>query len=84
MERLAIFILWRNAIKNRRERKPGPTAAMEAGILDRRWCWKDAFGWRSFPREEELPGSWWSYYWREVWTRALGENQTVHRLKYAF
>ena len=84
LERLAIFTLWRNAIKSRRERKPGPTAAMEAGILDRRWSWKDAFAWRSFPRKKDLPGSWWSYYWREVRTRALGENQTVHRLKYAF
>lgn len=84
VERLAIFTLWRNAIKWRREKKPGETAAMAAGILSRPWRWTEVFRSRRFPRRRLLPGTWWKYYWRRVKTLALGPGQTTHRLKYAF
>jgi len=84
LERLAIFAVWRNAIKWRRENDPGETAAMRAGILTRRWSWRDLFCRRRFPRESELPGAWWDYYWRRVKTAALGEQQTENRARFAF
>jgi hypothetical protein len=84
LERLAIFTVWRNAIKSRREKAPGETAAMAAGILSRALDWEDVFAARAAPRREELPGSWWSYYWGRVRTAVFGERQREHRLKYAF
>ena len=84
IERLAIFTVWRNAIKRRREKEAGETAAMAAGVLDRPWRWAEVFAERQFPSRERLPGPWWSYYWRRVITLALGGRQTEHRRKYAF
>jgi len=83
LERLAVFTVWRNCIKWKREQKRGETAAMELGLLDRRWAWREVFRRRLFPRREELPDPWWSYYWRQVKTPAL-EKQTDHALGYAF
>jgi hypothetical protein len=84
LERAAIFTVWRNTIKWRQENKPGQTAATQAGILTRRLRWSDIFARRLFPRERELPGSWWEYYWRRVKTVALGKTQTENRARYAF
>jgi len=84
LERMAIFVVWRNLIKWRRENQPGETAAMAAGVVQRRWRWSEVFARRRFPRRAELPGSWWSYYWRRVKTAALGERQTENLLKFAF
>lgn len=84
IERLAIFTVWRNAVKRRREREAGMTAAIAAGILDRPWRWQDVFRARRFPTPRLLPGPWWAYYWRRVKTLPLGAGQTEHRLKYAF
>jgi hypothetical protein len=84
LERAALFTVWRNAIKWRREKKPGETAAMHAGFLRERLSWPQLFGRRLFPRRRELPGCWWAYYWRRVKTAALGPGQAEHGLKYAF
>jgi transposase-like protein len=84
IERLAIFTVWRNAIKWRREKRPGRTAAMQAGILETPLTWGQLFGRRLFPHRRLLPGSWWDYYWRRIRTPALGETQVEHRLGYAF
>jgi len=84
IERLAVFLVWRNAIKWRREKKPGETAAMRAGLARRRLSWSDVFARRLFPRRNALPGVWWSYYWRKVRTAVLGSRQARHTLKFAF
>ena len=84
IERLAVFTVWRNYLKWRREKQPGETAAMRAGILDRRIAWEEVFGHRLFPRRRLLPGAWESYYWRRVRTRALGDQQSGHHPRYAF
>jgi hypothetical protein len=83
-ERLAIFLVWRNVIKRRRENGGRETAAMAAGLLDRPLTWGDVFQRRRFPRRRFLPGPWKKYYWRLVKTLALGPVQTEHRLRYAF
>jgi hypothetical protein len=84
IERLAVFTVWRNCIKSRREKQPGETAAMRAGILGRGVSWEQVFQRRLFPRRSLLPGVWWSYYWRRVRTPALGNRQSLHRLHFAF
>ncbi len=84
LERAAIFTVWRNAIKWRRENHPGETAAMKAGMATRPLTWAEVFACRRFPRERELPGSWWEYYWRRVKTAALGERQTENLARFAF
>jgi hypothetical protein len=84
LERLALFAVWRNAIKWRRENHPGETAAMKAGMATRRLRWAEVFAHRRFPREHELPGSWWNYYWRRVKTAALGDRQTENDARFAF
>jgi transposase-like protein len=84
LERLAVFTVWRNVVKRRREKQRGETAAMRAAILDRPLCWPEVLRARQFPRRQLLPGPWRSYYWRRVKTLALGERQTEHRRKHAF
>lgn len=84
LERLAVFTVWRNAIKRRREKVPGETAAMAAGLLQRPLEWREVLAARLFPRREELPGSWWSYYWGRIQTAVMGLRQREHRLIYAF
>jgi hypothetical protein len=84
LERLALFTVWRNAIKWRRENHPGETAAMKIGVATRPLRWADVFARRRFPRERELPGSWWEYYWRRVRTAALGDRQTENLARFAF
>jgi transposase-like protein len=84
LERLAIFTVWRNAIKRRREKEGEETAAMVAGVRDRPLGWPEVFAERRFPRNRWLPGPWAAYYWRQVKTPALGSGQTEHRLRYAF
>ena len=84
LERLAIFTVWRNTIKARRERRPGSTAAMAAGILARPLSWTRVFARRLFPRKNLLPDPWGSYYWRRVKTQALGERQTENRAVFAY
>ena len=84
IERLAVFTVWRNLVKRRREKKEGETAAMLAGLATEPWTWDRVFRGRRFVRKELLPDVWWEYYWRQVKTTILGDNQTVHELKYAF
>jgi hypothetical protein len=84
LERLAVFAVWRNAIKRRREKRGEETAAMAAGVLERPLSWREVFRRRRFPRRHLLPGRWEHYYWRRVKTAALGARQTEHRLRYAF
>lgn len=84
LERMAVFTVWRNAIKDRREKMPGETAAMAAGLLSRPLRWGEIFETRAVPRRAILPGGWWSLYWRRIRTAALGRRQRKHRLKYAF
>jgi hypothetical protein len=84
LERAAVFLFWRNYVKWQRERKPGTTAAMRAGILSRRLSWKEAVVRRQFPVRGLLPRPWWSYYWRRVQTPIFGSHQTGHDREYAF
>ena len=80
--RMAIFLVWRNYIKLRREKRCRSTPAMLMGLLDRPWTEADVLARRLFVWQIELPPLWDDYYWRRVETRALKVNRR-HDLKYA-
>ena len=83
-ERLAIFLVWRNYMKGRREKERGsPTPAMVKGLTDRKLEVEDILSERIFRTRMELPPRWAEYYDRAVETRALPVNRR-HELKYAY
>ena len=84
MERLAVFTVWRNFIKKRQENGPLRTAAMAAGVIDRRLSWRCVLRRRLFPAHSDLPRDWVAYYWRQLKTAIYDTHQTVHRCRYAF
>jgi transposase-like protein len=71
-ERLAIFLVWRNYMKGRREKVRGsPTPAVARGMTDSVYGVDDVLAGRLFPTHIELPPRWRRYYDRAVETRAL-------------
>lgn len=84
LERAGLFLFWRNYIKSRSERVPGPTAAMAAGVVDRELSWQELLSRRRFPRAGLLPQPLRDYYCAWIYTPALGPGQRVHRLIHAF
>ncbi|MCP4291752.1 MAG: hypothetical protein GY780_07935 [bacterium] len=82
-ERLAIFVVYRNFVLRRRQKKRwSETPAMARGLLDRKLSISDILNGRMFVRHFELPGSWESYYWRRISTLVF-ENERGHDLIYA-
>ena len=83
LERLAVFTVWRNFIKSRRENAPDESAAMRLGVVNRLLSWRDVLRRRLFPGHTELPHPCDRYYWRKVWTVVMGDRQTTHQCRYA-
>jgi hypothetical protein len=84
MERLFVFLAWRNFIKGRSERKPDPeTPAMRLGLAQHPWNWRMLLARRLFPAREGLKGVWGELYRRE-WTTPLLPNNRLHDLKLAY
>lgn len=82
-ERLAVFLVWRNYMKSRREKRPrGPTAAEARGAIDHRVTVEELLERRLFVSHTSLPVRWEEYYWRTVSTRAL-PCERRHALRYA-
>jgi hypothetical protein len=84
LERAAVFLVWRNTIKRRRENGSERTAAMIEGLLGRRLSWGQILRRRLFPRRTGLTPEWTDYYWRRVKTAVFGERQVGHACRYAF
>jgi len=83
IEKLAIFQVWRNYIKRRREKEGRVTSAMLLGLANRPWHVRDLLAGRVFFEKTDLSDRWQDYYRRRVETRALTVNRT-HELAYAF
>jgi len=84
MERLFVFLAWRNFIKGRSERKPDPaTPAMRLGLTDRPWSWRRLLARRLFPDREGLRGVNRELYRRE-WTTPVLPHNRRHDLKLAY
>ena len=82
IERMFIFLVWRNWVKSFSERERGPTPAMRLGRASRRIEPEEILERRLFPSRIGLPERWQTYYWRTTPTRAI-PNGRAHRLKYA-
>jgi transposase-like protein len=82
-ERLAMFMVWRNYMKGRREKVRGsPTPAQARGMLDHRVDVAELLERRLFVSRIKLPSRWAEYYGRTVSTRVLA-RQRRHALRYA-
>ena len=82
IERMWVFLVWRNYIKSFSERHPGESPAMKSGIVDRLLSVKEVLASRRFPSLIELPRRWAMHYWRQTPTRRLPKVQ-IHNLKFA-
>ena len=83
IERLAVFMVWRNLIKRQFEDGRVESSAMLGGWTDRMWHWGMVFRRRLFRTHIILPRRWGEYYDRMVKTLIYGERQVVHACKYA-
>jgi hypothetical protein len=82
-ERLAVFLVWRNYMKGRREKERGnPTPAQARGMMERRVSVRELLERRLFVSRIGLPARWADYYWRRISTRVL-PRQRQHELSYA-
>jgi len=82
MERIALFMVWRNFIKHRSERKPGETPAMRLGLTDKPLGWGALLAERLLPSRVPLSESWRHIFERNWVTPELGRN-TRHRRVHA-
>lgn len=82
-ERLGIFLVWRNYIKWRYEKRCRKTPAMIKGLYEGRLEVEEILRERLFRTRTDLAGRWSEYYERAVRTPALPINRP-HRLTYAF
>ncbi|MBK6900092.1 MAG: IS1 family transposase [bacterium] len=82
-ERLAVFLVWRNYMKGRREKERGsPTPAQARGMMEHRVSMHELLSRRLFVNRIGLPARWVEYYWGRVSTRVLA-RQRQHELSYA-
>jgi transposase-like protein len=71
MERLAVFAVWVNFQKSRREKRRDATPAEVLGCADHRLSTREILARRLFPSRIALPARWQRYYERRILTRAL-------------
>jgi transposase-like protein len=83
VDRFAVFVVWKNFVKLRWEKRCRATPAMLRGLVDRVLEVGEVLAGRLFPGRVELPPRWVEYYWGRVQTPVLGVNRR-HALRYAF
>jgi transposase-like protein len=82
IERIAIFVVWRNWVKSFSERRRGTTPAMRLALVERPLTAKEVLAERLFASRISLPDRWQPYYWRTTPTRAL-PRLVRHTKRYA-
>jgi hypothetical protein len=70
MERLAVFAVWVNFQKSRREKRHDETPAQLLGLVPRKLTTAEILAHRRFPSRVELPERWRPYYEGTLPTRA--------------
>jgi len=83
IERLWLFLLWRNYAKSFSEKKRDQTPAQNVGVTDRRWSLRELFRRRLFPDRIRLPERWKVHYLGAAATRALGAS-SIRQPRYAY
>ena len=82
-EKLAVFQVWRNYVKQRWEKGPAVSSAMLMGRAKRLLSVSEILEKRIFRQHVALSRCWALYYDRRVETPALGVNR-AHTLSYAY
>lgn len=82
IERMWLFLVWRNWVKSFSERRRDGSPAMRLGLAQRRLTLKEVLARRLFPGRIGLPERWARYYWRESATRGVPRG-VRHRRKFA-
>jgi transposase-like protein len=84
VERLALFVVWRNLVQARSERHPRQgTTAMTLGMTDRPWSWAQVLAERLHPQRVKAGSRVMEFYRRGLVTPAL-RNEARHALSRAF
>jgi len=83
VERVVLFIVWRNLVQARSERHPRDgTAAMRLGLTDSPWTWRNVLAERLFPSRVRPPAEVMDVYRRALVTPHL-RTERRHALKHA-
>ena len=82
IERLFVFLVWKNHLKWFSEQRRDGTPAMKLGLASARMRLPELLEKRLFPYRVGLPKCWEPYYWRRVRTREITNNR-IHKLRYA-
>jgi transposase-like protein len=80
---LGVFLVWKNYLKNRYEKRCRVTAGMLYGLTGQHWLPQQVLAERLFRTRIPLPPRWAEYYDGVIRTRALAINRR-HDLKYAY
>jgi transposase-like protein len=84
LDRLALFVVWRNLVQPRSERHPGAgTSAMRRGLTEHPWSWEKLLAQRLQPSRVGPPESLLRYYRRDLVTPGL-RFERRHDLRRAF
>jgi transposase-like protein len=80
VDRLALFVVWRNLVQARSERHPGRgTTAMHRGLTDRPWTWAQVLAQRLHPGRVDPGPQVMAHYRRDLLTPSL-PNERRHTL----
>jgi transposase-like protein len=83
MYRMAIFVVWRNYVKSRSERRRDAPPGVGLGVIERALRTEEVLGRRLFPSRVRLRGWAARCYAGQIATRCLPGGGTSHRLQYA-
>jgi hypothetical protein len=83
IDRLWVFLTWRNWMKSFSERKRDGSPAMRLGLVEERVDYETLMATRLFPHRIGLPARWMTHYRRLTPTRRIARI-AIHRLRYAF
>jgi hypothetical protein len=78
------FAVWRNFIKRRSERRGvDTTPAMQIGLTNRRWTWRQMFAWRRFPDRNWLD-PFERLLYEQGWSTPVLHANALHTLRLAY
>jgi transposase-like protein len=80
--RLAIWVVWRNYVKSRSERRRDAPPGVQVGAIGSRWSVREVLQVRLFPWRQALPGWLGQCYFGRIPTRRLARCRE-HGLRYA-
>ena len=83
IERMWLFVVWKNYVKPFSEKTRGATPAQRAGVTDRRWSFRQIFRRRRFPGRVGLPERWRAHFEGTTPTRVYGSRE-MKPLRYAY